>query len=48
MNMLSLAFFISGVVLEIIGIYLVYRGKNSSLKPIMLGLFWILLGFITR
>lgn len=48
MNLLSIFFFFSGVILEIFGIHLAYRGNSSSLKLIMLGLFCILLGFLTR
>jgi hypothetical protein len=39
-------FLTAGVVLELVGIYLVYRGKSSSLEPIILGLLCFLVGFL--
>ncbi|MBA4496223.1 hypothetical protein ACFO25_17005 [Paenactinomyces guangxiensis] len=37
-----------GVVLELIGIYLVFRGKSTSLEPIILGLVCFLAGFLAQ
>lgn len=39
-------FLTAGVVLELLGIYLIYRGKSTSLEPIILGLLFFLVGFL--
>ncbi|RMB01228.1 hypothetical protein ATH33_1738 [Thermoactinomyces vulgaris] len=47
MGYLGLSFLATGIVLELIGIFLVYRGKNQSLEPIMMGLVFLLVGMIS-
>jgi len=46
MATLSTFFLTAGVVLELVGLYLVYRGKSISLEPIILGLFFFLVGIL--
>lgn len=44
----GMLFLTAGLLLELLGIYLVYCGKSSSLAPIIAGLVCLLTGIIAR
>ncbi|WP_164491828.1 hypothetical protein [Staphylospora marina] len=37
----------AGVILELLGLWLIYRGKNTSLEALILGLLCLLSGILT-
>lgn len=41
-------FLTAGLILELLGFVLVYRGKSSSLEPIIAGLVCLLVGIVAR
>jgi hypothetical protein len=41
-------FLAAGVILELLGLWLVYRGKSSSLESIILGLLCLLIGILAK